>query len=114
MVRGIWKNIDVVCGNHPDNQKIRLVPTQGKDSMFYACPKYRQENREENERACPNRITLKDYEAMVNHISGLIEENGGFINLTNHTWTSKSIEFRVLKHNDDYIRISMLNKKALL
>ena len=81
MIKNIWKNVDVVCGNHKDNHKIRLVPTQGKDSMFYACPKYRQENRESDERACPNRITLKDYEAMINHISELIEKNGGFINL---------------------------------
>lgn len=114
MIKNIWKNVDVVCGNHKDNNKIRLVPTQGKDSMFYACPKYRQENRESDERACPNRITLKDYEAMINHVSGLIEENAGFINLTNHSWNSKGIEFRVLKHNGDYIRISMLNKKALM
>lgn len=112
MIKNIWKNIDVVCGNHEDLHT-RLIPTQGKDSMFYACPKYRSENREEGERACPNRITLKDYEAMIKHLSDKLEEGCGFINLTNHQWTSKGIEFKVLKHRDDYIRVSMLNKKSL-
>lgn len=84
--------------------------------MFYSCPKYYPQNRTENERACSNRINLVEYEAMVDYIHGLIAEadvSGGKVDLTNHFWTKKGIEYRVIEHSGDKVYVEILNKKAL-
>lgn len=114
MIKNIWKNIDAVCGNNHD-EKILLEPTMGKD-LFYACPKYRPENRKEGERICGNRISLKEFEAMIQHLTDVLEDSDmlmGTVDLTGHKWKSRGVEFCVLKHNKDYIRVAVLNKKAL-
>lgn len=114
MVKNLWKQIVLVCGNCEEHPVLQLI--DGPSSPFYACPRYYPENREPNTKACPNRINLVDYEKMVDYFSDRIEEsicNGSKENLKNVRWVYKNtIEFVVLEHTENVLRISMRNKKA--
>ena len=116
MIKNFWKKIILVCGNHSD-EEITMDIINGPMSLFYACPKYYPENRKPGERACANRINLVDFEKMVEHLSELYEENfveGNLINLTGYRWVYKKvIQYEVIEHNQDHIKVKMLNKKAL-
>lgn len=110
-----WQNIIPICGNHK-GERIEMTVNSGPHSMFYSCPKYYPQNRTKDERACSNRINLIEYEAMVDHIHGLIAEadvSGGNIDLTNHSWSRKGIDYRVLEHKGDKVYVEILNRKAL-
>lgn len=110
-----WQNICPICGNH-NGEMVEMTINQGPLSTFYSCPKYYPQNRDENERACANRINLNDYQAMVEKLYDMIadtEFNGGRIDLTNYTWKSKGCQFRVLEHKNGKIKVEILNKKAL-
>lgn len=115
MIKNFWKKIILVCGNCHDEEIIMQL-IQGPSSLFYACPKYYPENRKQGELACPNRINLIDYEKMVDYFSTRLEESllsGCKENLTNVTWEyKKTIVFKVIKHTDEELKISMYNKKA--
>ena len=87
----------------------------GKDS-FYACPKYYPENREPNERACNNNLTITDYLKMVNHIDKILtqaELNDEKLNLTNIRFKIGRVEYHVTEHSSRKIKIEVLNKKAI-
>lgn len=107
--------IEVYCGNdHDDDQKLEIQ--NGMYQIFYACPKYHIENRNPEERACNNRISVDDYENMITEISRLLEDaetSGQKINLKNYKWTKKNIEFIVKEHTNDKIKIYMRNKVAI-
>lgn len=115
MVQNLWKKIILVCGCHKEEVVMQLI--DGPSSLFYACPKYYPENRMQGERACANRINLVDYEKMVDFLSEKIEDallNGAKENLTHTSWVyKKTIEFEVIEHTEDYIKVKMKNKKAL-
>lgn len=115
MVKNMWKQIVLVCGCHEEEVIMNII--QGPSSLFYACPKYYPENRENGERACANRINLVDYEKMVDYLSDKIEESlleGNKEDLTNLNWVYKGvIEFKVLEHKNGMIKVRMKNKKAL-
>jgi hypothetical protein len=86
-------------------------------ASHYACPKYRPENRTENERACNNRLNLIDYEKMLAHISELLysaEMQGSVLNLKNYKWKDKKgTEFKVLEYENGKLVISVLNVRAI-
>lgn len=114
MIMNLWQSIEIYCSNH--DEPVKMTIQQGPHSLFYSCPKYYPDNRGEYERACSNRINLVDYEAMINYISELLmdaELNNRADNLTNVNWKSKGIEFYIIEHTKDKIKIKMLNKKAL-
>ncbi len=119
MVKNIWSNIRLFCGNHEDKHSIEMMPHDDAEGleMFYSCPKYYPENREGNERPCGNRINLVEYQAAVEHISDILEEhqsNGGTINLVGHKWKNKKgIYFEVVGHSMNHIDISFINQRAL-
>ena len=46
MIRGFWNSVQVICGNHC-NEQIEMTVQEGPSSLFYACPKYHPENRTE-------------------------------------------------------------------
>ena len=123
MIANIWKDIHVFCGCHED--PVELTPHTGstdyvqggkENSMFYSCPRYYPENREEGERACFNRLGIGEYEQMVTHISKKLEgddDEYSAINLTGHKWKSKyGIEFRIIRHTRDHIDVSVVNRRA--
>lgn len=107
--------VKVYCGADHD-ELTELEVENGMYQLFYACPRYKRQNRAENEKACNNRISIDDYEGMIKHISDLLEEaelNGTSLNLTNYTWKKKGITFKVIEHTKDKIAITMLNKTAM-
>ena len=114
MITKIWNNIELYCGNH--EVPVKMTIKDGGLSLFYACPKYYPENRDEHELACVNRINFVDFEKFVNHISSLLEEaenNNSSLNLTNYKWIYKSIEFNIIYHDEELIKVVMINKRAI-
>ena len=57
MLTGIWKDIEIYCANE-HSELIKLEPRQGPLSLFYACPKYYEENGTELEHKCDNRMCI--------------------------------------------------------
>lgn len=123
MIRNLWKNIHLRCGCH--DKPVKMSPHDsashydGQEDLtaFYACPKYYEEYREAGESPCFNRLSVKDYESMVETISTLLtnaEKERSEINLEGLAWKNKNgIEFRVYKHNRNGIYISMINKRVI-
>ena len=115
VLKGSWKYVQVVCGNHGDQNDIIMTIQQGPHSLFYACPKYFPDNREPEEPPCVNRINLIDYEKMLSYIADVMvnaERNGEICNLTNYKWEKNGIQFMVLSHTDEKLIIKMFNKKS--
>lgn len=86
-------------------------------NMFYSCPKYYPENREEGEPCCRNHISMKEFESMLAYLSDTLEKaqkGGGSIDLTGLRWKSKSgVEYNVIRHTDKHIYVKCLNQRAL-
>ncbi len=114
-----WKQIEFVCCNrHKEPQKMQYMQTP--KAIFYACPKYFPQNREENEPACVNAIYTNDAEKAVDTIHdriGNAEMNDENINLTNYAFTINNVEYKVLSDTtasdpDGKIVVSVLNRKV--
>lgn len=117
MIKNLWQNTKICCGNHPHEENVVEMNIQdGPSSPFYACPKYYPENRNEMERACANRINFVDFEKFIDHISEFIEEanrNKETPALVGHIWKYKTITFEVIEYKYGNIKVKMLNRKAL-
>jgi len=117
MIRGFWQTTALVCANHNDGNEVVMLLKQGPKNLFYACPKYEPENRSGDECACVNRISLKEFEGMLNKIFSVLEkadENGTVLNLTNFSWKSRMLEFKVLAHTNTEMKVQVLNRKVLM
>lgn len=118
MIKGLCAMIDLYCGNDHENPipfYMRDGAGMGRDS-FYACPKYYPENRDKDERACNNNLTITDYLKMVNYLDKILtkaELDGEQLNLTNIKFKIGQVEFTVFEHSGKHIRISVVNKKAI-
>lgn len=116
MITGSWDDVTLVCG-HRHKEPIPMVIQNGPSSPFYACPKYREENREPGERACNNRLSFQDYTTMLNHLHKLLIEAelaDEQINLLHYKWKDrKGTEFQVLEQNGRHLVIQVYNKKAI-
>ena len=115
MIKDFWKSVTLVCGCH--EKPVKMMIQSGPSSMFYSCPKYYPNNRQAGETACANRITLLDYEEMLKILETQMESNDGFeiMNLAGFKFINlkKTIEFYVIKHENNEIVVSMKNLKAL-
>lgn len=112
-VIGLWSNIHLVCANHP---QVEMEIAQGPVSMFYACRKYYPENRDDDEKPCYNRVSLTDFERMLDYLSEMLleaERNNEMLNLVGKQWSGNGIDFCVLVHETDRLVISVLNNKAI-
>ena len=119
MVGNFWNNIHLYCGKHGDDHSIELVPHEsptGRD-IFYSCPKYYPENREEGETACGNRLSMLDYENMVNKLSDMVskaEMSGQTLNLGGFAFKNRSgVIFKVLKDEHGRLDILVDNKRSI-
>ncbi|MDR0286478.1 MAG: hypothetical protein LBI03_02040 [Clostridiales bacterium] len=115
MIKGFWQTTTLVCANHSGTEEVIMELQQGPKTLFYACPKCNPENRSEGECACNNRITLKEFEGMLNQIFTVLEkadENSTVLNLTNYTWKKRMLEFKVLEHTAKEMKIQVLNRKV--
>lgn len=119
VIRGSWGDIRLFCGNgnpHP-SRRVEMELRQGPHSLFYACPCYHEEDRQEGEYPCFNRINLVDFEKMLTAINNLIvngDAMGEVVNLTNYRWKNrKGMEFLITRHDGDEIDVEMVNRPAL-
>ncbi len=123
MIKNIWSKISIYCGNH--DHPVKMEPHEpstyskwsgGNNSMFYSCPKYYPDNRIEGEKPCFNHLSMAEYEDMVMHISGLIEEAGldSQVDLTGLKWINKKgTEFEIMEQDMDHIRVKFINNRAI-
>lgn len=111
MIKNLWNITKVYCDNH--EEPIPMQFKEGSRSVFYACPEH--DNKYKGGKACPNRISTEDLEAILNMVSELIEAeeaDGGSINLTGWKSHYKSTDFRILFHDPANLHIAILNKQA--
>lgn len=117
MVKNLWKQIEVICGNHPTvNEKVVMQPKVGHRSMFYSCPKYYSEARTVGERACKNNVSTEDFEKILEYLSKEIENmmmSGQKPCLKNLKFKIKNIQIEVTEHTDDLLQIKVFNKKSI-
>ena len=114
-IKEFWNHVTPVCGCHGDN-KVKMIIHEGPHSLFYSCPKYYPDSREEGEVACNNRINLVEYQKMLEKMMWKIAEaeaEMGSVNLTNFKWSSKGIDYKVLKHENDEIEVEIKNIRAM-
>ena len=114
LISGIMANMEMYYGNHP--KPVRMILKQGPFSVFYACPKYSEDNRSEGEHICANRIGINDVERMVDHINNKICDDGLLttaVNLQNHVWKQNGVEYKILIHQHGRICVQCLNRSAL-
>lgn len=118
MIKNLCDLIEIYCG-HNHNEEIPMYMKDGSDmgkDSFYACPKYYPENREPDERACNNNLTITDYIKMVNHIDKVLTEaelNDEKLNMKNSKFKIGQVEYRVTDHTNRKIKVEILNKKAI-
>lgn len=114
MIKNLWKNVKIYCGRH--EELVELVPNEKGSTLFYSCPKYYSMNREPNEKACANRISMMDYQMIVEHLGDVIsmaEQNQEMINLTGHRWKKKNIRCEVVDHENGEYKVKVINTKSL-
>ena len=107
MIKGFWRDTTLVCANHPDDDKPVMTIQQELKTMYYTC----------SESSCLNRIHLKEFEGMLNKIFAVLEEadkNNIVMNLTNYTWATRGIRYKILAHANTEVKVSVLNSKALI
>lgn len=116
LIKGFWETATLICGNHP-GEEVEMTVKSGPTSLFYACPRYDADKRPSGEPPCLNRISLKEFEGMLDDIFELLTGDDAvstLLNLTNHSWTRKGIEYKVLLHTDKQIRIQVLNRRSAM
>lgn len=124
MIQNLWHAVQITCGCHND-QKIPMVPHEGsttfvqggvQNSLFYSCPKYYPDQRNEGEKPCFNRLSIDEYEDLIMHLSNLLEDaecSGATVNLAGIRWKNKKgTLFEVLKHNSKGIRVAVMNRQV--
>ena len=121
MITGIWSKVRLVCcNNHAEPQEMYVRSNQDNkrqiEDVFYACPKYNPMNREKGEEPCLNRISVSEFEKMLNMLSNIIidaEDAGREIHLQNYKFETKTAYYAVLNETGDNIVISVLNKRVM-
>lgn len=123
MILNLWGQTEFVCCHRHNEEKMQIL--NGKQAVFYACPKYFSENREAGEPACNNSIYLTDAEKAVKHLSDRIfdmEMDDVVPNLNNYKFTIDNVDYAVLEHREydsresdqeNKIKIQVLNRKAI-
>jgi len=116
MITNFWQETALVCGNHASDDEVLMTLKQIGKSLYYICPKHDPENRSEDETACANRITLKEFEKMLDEIFAALEAADAastVLNLTNYQWKRRGLEFKVLAHTNKSIKISVVNRLVI-
>lgn len=111
-----WDNVALICGNHKENHEIQMKLKQGPHSLFYSCPEYKSiYGNDHNGKSCNNRLTLVDYEDMLNHLNDKAMGEDGLteVNLQGYRWNKKGVYYEVLECIDGHYKVLMLNKKAI-
>lgn len=114
LITGAWNNTTLVCANHPNLDEAPVMDISATSrTLSYVCPKCNVMNCGEDEDVCKNRLPVYEYEKMLDHIASVIadaEDNDEITNLRGYHWRKKSYAFKVLKHEDGNMVISVLDK----
>ena len=114
MITGLWSHTKLFCDCHPQCCPEMVVLDNGRKS-YYVCPRFFSENRKPLEQPCLNRISIDDYETVLEALSNAIieaEENGEKLYLNNYALSTRKARYKVSSKGDsDYI-ISVVAKKA--
>ncbi len=114
LITGSWKDTTLVCGNHKETGDFPKMELDTSSRLLaYVCPKCSALNRKDDEPVCKNRLTVYDYEKMLDHIASLVADadaNDEVLNLNNYRWKRKTTEFKVLKHDGNSMTISVIDK----
>jgi len=117
MITGFWQETTLVCGGHPNVEEVVMTLQQVGKSLYYTCPKHTPENCIEGESPCANRISLKEFEGMLNEIFATLEAADAastVLNLTNYRWKKRGLEFKVLSHTSRNVKVSVVNRRVLI
>lgn len=96
--------IQFLCGL--DGETMQL--TEGKYSLFYRCPCYYKENREEEQPVCNNSLSLKDAQKIQKEIEEKLEEG----ELKEDEWGEiPGVIYRVCEIYDGLITVFVVQKK---
>lgn len=114
IVSNLWDRIDLYCDNgHENSTKMELMQ-MGK-TLYYVCPKRFEDNRDKTEKRCGNRISVKEFESMLDRISTALYEaemSGEVTSLENQRWTHKGVKFRIIEHGER-IKVLVYNKNEV-
>lgn len=115
MIRNSWNNVKLICGAHGEDHTHEMTLKQGPHSLFYSCPEYKSIFGDKHGKSCNNRLTLVDFEKMLNHLVEESEEADGLVDvdLTGYTWSKNGVTYTVLKHDGDKFEVLMKNDKAM-
>lgn len=111
---GSWENVHLHCGCHGEDVEMELK--EGPSGVFYSCPKYYPYNRKAGEKACYNRLSLYECEAMLSHLADIqieADENRTIIDLNGEKWKEKGVEYEVTHFEDGRTDVTVVNNKAL-
>lgn len=113
-----WNSVKLVCGNHGDDysheMKIKEYTASKHDTAFYSCPEYISIYQGKEGRSCNNRLSVRDFEKMLNHLTSMAYDGVEEVNLTGYHWRTKNgIEFRVLSQENDQFVVSVRNIRAI-
>lgn len=116
MIKNSWKRVTLICGAHGEDHTHEMQLKQGPHSLFYSCPLYRSiYGKDHKEKSCNNRLTLDDYEKMLNFLMEASEEGDGLfeVDLTGYEWKRNGVCFKVLEQKKDHYIVLMRNDKAM-
>lgn len=110
-----WENIHFICTHrHKKPQPMKIM--ESARAVFYACPKYFPDNREEGEPSCCNAIYLNDAEkavAAINDRLGKAAVNDEEVNLANYRFSIDNVDYHIIKDEDGQIEVEVLNRKVV-
>lgn len=116
MERNSWKNITLICGNHPGEEvPMEIHMDREGSSPFYACPNYVPARLRASENDCTNRISVAMQEKLVILLNERARNENSPLdnNLTGLRWSSGGVDYRVLEHKNGKFKVLVLNKKEI-
>ncbi len=116
MIKNSWKTITLICGAHGDDYSHEMQLKQGPHSLFYSCPEYRSiYGQDHSKKSCNNRLTLDDYEKLLNYLMENSESEDGLVevDLTGAHWNRNGVLYQVLEHKNGTFKVAVRNDKAM-
>lgn len=114
MLKNLWNITNFYCSHRHTPTKMEFL--NGPLSLFYACPKYYEQNREPGELMCSMRLNLVDAEGILDKFSSIVLkdlEDDIIRDYTNMEFEYKAIHVKVLHYDEHHLDLDILNKKAL-
>lgn len=117
-VINMWERISVYCMNHDTPKPMEIIKNSELiKTPFYACENYVKDVSDAGAESCFNRLNLDDYQGVVMKFLDIVGNGEIAANYTNFTYSYKGtrhkISVKVLKYDDEEIRLGILNQTVL-